>query len=811
MPPLARRYPDLVAWLGVGLLVAFTWTERGPSHALQWPWYLYAQVLVLTPVLWFLTQVSAAGHLHRLGGTLDWALLGFAVAMTAAALLSSHRETCLALLPTVLVPVTTVYAVAQWLARESRGDRRRRLEDGGALFLALASGISLAGWGVSVLVPQLSAGAPLSKLFNTRNEWLLGHSVYTAGLGLLTTTWCAGLARERQGTSRTLWLAGAALGFVNLFSSGSRSGFIGLGLWFIWLFVTEVRAHRWPLRRALLAGIAILAAAAGLTLLHPRTRVIIAEWRSSGTLNTGDRQRLAMAEFGALVLREHPLLGIGPGATPQVYPAYRARLSGGVEAALQLHSTPVQWAADAGLVGLATAGLAAFALWRRRRRAPSTFAAGALLAYAGLAFTDYQLDLPVFAFALGVLIALCTVPGIGNSRPIGRRVTLGVGAALAAAVVGYGTSQIRPLQARNAFALAVEALTDGDRESFETGMASVYRFAPDTAFYRNLHACLLADVRAYPFWFPPIDFGPDRLARADQLLQRSLAIDPEQELPHTHLAWHAVDSRPAEAIQHFRSAAQLIPDKGSLYFGQALAFVRLGRQPEAIRALALELVNDPAFVTSPEWAQAAGLRELASAARQAAARQLERIAQAAPPNDPLGYARRARYSAALLRWLDGDDAALAAALRDAEPLQQEILNWLGGQSVTLAAEPDQAWQYLAAAAAQPQQSAAIIAKRYPKQAPTTESLEEMAAALATKDRRELLRGGALRSPGTQPRIQRERAGYPLLLRNLDAPAPRDPYLVPLNRLVRDFFFPLFPEKGYLPGPVLRQAQSDLGL
>lgn len=812
MPPLARRLPDLVAWLGVALLAAFTLIERGPSHALQWPWFLYAQLLVLTPLLWLIAQGCASGRLHRLGGTLDWALLGFAGSMTAAALLSSHQQACLSLLPTVLVPVSTAYAVAQWFGAETAGGRRRRqLEQGGALFLTVASGVSLVGWTISVILPQLSAGAPFSALFSGRNDWLLGHSVYTAGLGLLTTTWLAGLARERSGRARALCVAGAAIGFLNLFSSGSRSGFIGLGLWFVWLFVTEAQARRWSLRRALLTAAVFAAAAVGLALLHPRTRVIIAEWRSSGTINTGDRQRLAMAEFGALVLREHPLLGIGPGATPLVYAGYRARLSGGVEAALQLHSTPVQWAADAGLVGFASAALCAFTLWRRRRGSPPIFASGALLAYAGLALTDYQLDLPLFAVALGVLIALCARPGINSARPIGRRTALGMSAALAAAVIAYGISQVRPLQARHAFASAIESLSDGDRQSFEAGMELVYRFAPDTAFYRNLHACLLADVRAYPTWFPPVDFGPDRLARADLLLRRSLDIDPTQELPHTHLGWHVVDSQPAEAIAHFRSAAQLIPDKGSLYFGQALALLKLRRLPEATRALAMELVNDPTFVTSPEWAPLAQNRGLVSAARREAAAELDRIVRAAPEHDSLGYARRARYTAALLRWIDGDDTAFAAALDDAEPIQRHILQWLGGQPTTPPTESDLPWRYLAAAAAQPDQAAPILSRRYTGLAPTAEALEEMAAALAASDRRALLRGDAVRAPATQPRIYRERAGYPLLLRNLDAPAPRDPYLPPLNRLVRDFLWPLFPEKGYLPGPVITQAQRDLGL
>lgn len=817
MPPLVRRLPNLLAVGGLVLLAAFSWTEKGPSRALQWPWYLYAQSLVILPILWLLGQLAATGRVARFGALLDLGLLGFAGAAILSALTSGYRDTALAMLPTTLAPVATAYGVALWLGDGNSGQRREHIASFGGVFFSITAAIALGGWIVTRTLPALRAGTPFLSVLNIRNEWLLGHSVYTAGLGLLCTAWLGGLAFERTGHTRLLCLLGAVLGFALLFSAGSRGGFAGFSLWICWLLRNETRRRQWTMRRTATAAAITLAVFASLALLHPRPRLMFNKWRESRAINIGDRQRLAMGEFGAIALREHPLLGFGPGTTPLVYPAYRARLSGGVESALQLHSTPVQWVADAGFPALAAALLTGFGLWWHRRRAPATFASGTLLAYAAFALTDYQLDLPLFAFSVGTLLGLIAHSPLrsansSNVRPqlkISPATSVGIPLALATGI--YLTTQSAPLRARAAFACAIEALEDGDRSAFAVSMQNAHRIAPKETYYFNVHASLLTNLHYYPAWFPPIDFGPGRKTEAIMLLKQSTALDPRQELPYTHLGWLQLEEKPTAALGNFRAAAALIPDKGSLYYGQALALLQLGRTAEAASALAMELVNDPAFVASPEWVYLAQTPGLAFAARDNAVRQLERIADEAPSTDPLGYSRRARYTAALLRWINGDNSALESIREHAEPAQRHTLEWLAGRSDAPPAQPTQPWHYLAKATATPALAAQILVTRYQANPPVLEAVAEMAARLASSDRRALIQGDAITAFSTQPRIYRERIAYPLLMRNLDAPAVRDPYIVPLNRLVRDFLPGLFPEKGYLPGPVLIMAQENLGL
>ena len=459
-------------------------------------------------------------------------------------------------------------------------------------------------------------------------------------------------------------------------------------------------------------------------------------------------------------------------------------------------------------------GAVGIALLRRRWNKPGSFAAGALLAYAGVALTDYQLDLPVFAFAVGALVGLLGLPARATAHehaasapseqpPAAQPILTTV--ALVVLIIAYAISQIQPLRARCAFAAGGEALRDDNPAAFEAAMAEAHRLDPHNAYFLNLHACILADIGAYPTWFRPLNLGPDSLQRAIALFRRSLATTPRQEFPHTHLAWHLLGADPAEAAEHFRTAARLIPDKAGLYYGLGLAFRAQQRPDDAARALAMEMVNNPAFVSSPEWIRLETVPGLAAKARSLAAAQLEQIAARADAPPPAAHRRRALYAAALLRWLGGDDSALPAASAQAEPAQREMLDWLSGKPVPKLNEEIRRWHALAREAALPGSAPAGPGPRPARVIP------EIAAALKTPDRRGLivLTSASPRVP--HPAVHRERPGYNLVMRNVDAPVPRDPGVVTENRIVRDYLSALFPEKGFLPGPELIRSATDLGL
>jgi O-antigen ligase len=70
--------------------------------------------------------------------------------------------------------------------------------------------------------------------------------------------------------------------------------------------------------------------------------------------NASNRDRLAMAKMGVLMVRDYPLTGVGPDMVSMVYPRYRGKVTGAVsQVNSHLHNVPLQIAAERGLPALA--------------------------------------------------------------------------------------------------------------------------------------------------------------------------------------------------------------------------------------------------------------------------------------------------------------------------------------------------------------------------------------------------------------------------------------------------------------------------
>ncbi len=459
------------------------------------------------------------------------------------------------------------------------GDPARRVRLHRAVLVASAV-VAVASLGLWLdLVRQL----PAADVFNARNPYPLGHSNYTAGLAVLMLPTAFAAARTATGRWRALGFAVTAAALILLFTSGSRGGFLGLAA----LLALALCVAPWPRRRKLQVAAAAVLAVALFAAAHPRTRTLFSP-AADRTLAASDVQRSAMLEAGRLMTVDRPLLGWGPGTVPLVYPLYRDRLDGGAENVLQLHSTPVHAAAELGLPAvvalLALLGLVA----RHRGRDP--VAALAVLGYAAFSLTDWQLDVPVFAAALALLAAAVAPPRAPAAPAWAPTV-------LAAATVAT---------------LAVVALLG----------------RPDPTPALNVRALTLAR-------------DPANADQAAALLRDSLALNPAQELAHFNLGWLLVTRDPAAAERHFAAAARLVPDKGGVYFGLGLARLNLGRRDAAVRAFALECLNDPAFLFSPWWRDPA-LAPLRPDAAKHCATFLEKL----PPR-PGSASALARFSAVL--------------------------------------------------------------------------------------------------------------------------------------------------------------------
>jgi O-antigen ligase/tetratricopeptide (TPR) repeat protein len=645
-----------------------------------------------------------------------------AAVLLCSSALSPYRGTSLqaALMP--LAALATFFVVHDWI-HHSWETRARTLSRAIGFFSIAVVVVSLGRW-VTVDLLNSKAILSFSSLFVYRNAQPLGHSNYTAGLALLTLPWLGLLViKTRTVPGRIGWSVALLLALVMLFSSGSRGGMVGLAA----LAIVAIWQARLGKKQLVLAGLAAAAVALALAYAHPRTRtMLLGRVSTVDPLRTSTVQRSAMLSAGQQMGWDRPVLGWGPGTTPLVYPRYRAKLEGGAENVLQLHNTPIQIWADLGLLGagclvgfLVLVGRSGSRI--RRRENYSTLRQGSapyhegdaaqhhgsastnpahgpvavtaiitLVGYVAFALTDYQLDLPVFAFAVALFSALIAQPG--NTEATKRaRVSVQLTSLVALALVAL-LGRADPTPALNTQALSLAANSNSSDQAIA-------------------------------------------------LLRESLALNPDQEIAHFNLGWLLVVRDPAAAERHFLQAAHLVPDKGGVYFGLALARLNRGnRNADASDALALECLNDPLFLTSPWWREPA----IAALRTSALSRFIELAERVASELDRRSdnRARDARYIVALAAWLEGRGA-------------------LGE----------------------------ILARSQ-----TSERVSYFAARPHVPEFNE----APVRS------YRRVRSGYPVLMRKLDLTPPVDLFDVRETILFADELSFLFPAKGWLPSPLLVQ-------
>ncbi|MDP3069231.1 MAG: O-antigen ligase family protein [Opitutaceae bacterium] len=583
--------PTLVGVLwaaGLGGLAVITLAHPGATRMHAWPWSLALAATVLAPALILIRRAFDGGRpLVVPAPAWTWTALGTAAAIITSALTSPYRGPSLLWSAPLLAGIAFFFATFDWLhgVEEPTVARRLKLVVHTVAFLSITAAASLAMW--LYLWPTHGLGDALAG----RNAYTLGHSNYTAGLALLLLPCATSLLRGENRAARMAGLLGIVSALALLFTSGSRAGVIGLAV----LAGAGLLAAPLAPKRKLLLALVLLAAGALFVAANPRTRALLAAAEPADAPNISNVQRAAMATAGVRMGLDRPLLGWGPGTTPLAFPRYRAGLEGGVENALQLHSTPVQLWAELGAAGVA-ALLTLLVLAARRARAQPV-AAIALAGYAVFALFDWQLDVPVFGFMLATLAALLAPSRHAPVSAQGARALGGFVLASLACIVVLGRSDPAPELNARALALTAERTAEND-------------------------------------------------TRAIAFLRESLALNPDQEIAHSNLGWLLVVTDPIAAEQHFRAAARLVPDKGGVYFGLGLACLNQVRSDRAARAFALEGLNDPAFLASPYWrdpaiaalreATAAALAEHIRLARQRlrpstwAAAQLDRVAPLAP-------------------------------------------------------------------------------------------------------------------------------------------------------------------------------------
>ena len=514
---------------------------------------------------------------------------------------------------------------------------------------------SLFLWTTQTWLPQLTQLAKLNQWglnlnydfsdLQSRNWAPMGHQNYVAGFLILLLPILGSLAIAQTGKWRSLWLAGIGLGLVDLYTTSSRGGFLGLGAIVLYGIIVALLRSRISRSWVIVGGSGAIALLGLLIATNNRLKSLVSGLISSfgnPIQGTGELMfRAIAADAGWHIGLEHWLFGAGAGSVVMLYQQYRPQWAGReAEILFQLHSTPVHLWAELGIGAVITFVfllVAISSLWIRLHRSPSWQAHpqdqaiaygvfGSLLGYGMLAITDYQLDVPSISGSLVIVFACMAYLGQVHTKQL---ITLGYYkqprlwlAIIATVYLGAAIAWLVPVnrawQASSVgfiyLSKAKGDLASAKQESLPDVITAIDKFqdrlklanqiAPWEPYYPYQLGWNLSDLAiSYP------NLPQSQAWQKDGLtwMKTAIATNPNNEATYNSAAWLSLRQEGAQSAQeaesYFRRGLELVSTKRSLYFGLGLSLLRQGKTEEGLKAIANEVINDPIFITSPIWTE----------------------------------------------------------------------------------------------------------------------------------------------------------------------------------------------------------------
>jgi len=393
-------------------------------------------------------------------------------------------------------------------------------------------------------------------------------------------------SRFRSRLRRRLGSLALSLAVLILLLTRSRGGAIGLGavaLTGLWMMRHRVSARqRVALLGAFLAlalGIGLVLAQRGVTLTQGSGEVRLESWR-----------------VALVVLREHPLLGSGPGTFGAQLLHYRnpLRLQ---EIHAHAHNMYLTLGAETGAVGLLAAAWMALAFVGALRRRPNP-APGFTLDRAGIvglvgwaahSLVDSFLDkpmVPLYALFLATLVLL--ERGAVSFRRAPRRLMV---VTVLCVIVAGATVWVN--QGHAALHAARVAASEGDWQGAAQWLDRAVALDPDNWFYRQGRAFTYGVLACED----PQEL-PGAIAGYEAYLRRFDDWAPD----HANLAALRHEAgQPTHAVRAINRARQLEPDRPMYDCLLGRYMEAAGRTEEALDAYATCLARSPQWASSPFW------------------------------------------------------------------------------------------------------------------------------------------------------------------------------------------------------------------
>ena len=743
----------LIIQLGFAAYILFTLLPDSSTQIVTFPWVLLWQMGLLCLAIAGLLNLWRKGNpFYLLGSGFDWAIAAGFVTLCLSTMFSQFPNQGMWYSLIAFGYLIALYVTNNFLQaiNQNSNSVNRRVDtnkaddtnntddsdDSAILPILRFLGIlgiaviieSLFLWTTQVWIPQLGQFAKLNQWglnlsydfgdLGSRNAFPMGHQNYVAGFLMLVLPIFASLAIAQKGAQkgsqkgmwRSVWLTAIALGLIDLYTTSSRGGFLGLGTMLVYgTIVALCRNSRHRGLMLLISGSAI-AIFGILIVANNRLRSLISGLMASfnnPTLASGELLfRAIAADTGWRMGLDHWLFGVGAGSAIMFYQQYRPAWAGReAELLFQLHSTPVHLWAELGIGAVITFVcllVAIVSLFIKLHRSVSWQANsqnqaiayglfGSILGYGMLAITDYQLDVP--AISGGLVIVFACLAYLGQVYT-GELITLGyqrqprlwlaiVATIYVVAAIAWLVPVNMAWQASSVgfiyLAKAQNSLGTSKSEDLPEAIAEINKFqdrlklanqlSPWEPYYPYQLGWNLADLAiSYP------NLPQSQVWQKDGLrwIKTAIATNPHNEVSYNAAAWlslrEGTASSAQEAETYFRRGLELYPLKRSLSFGLGVSLLRQGKLNEAIAAMTTEVIHDPIFITSPIWTDAT----FQPLYPQVVA-NLDRLYSNNPSDNP-----SKALNLAVLRWWTGDPKAIAELKQTKNPtavlLAQAIAN-----------------------------------------------------------------------------------------------------------------------------------------
>lgn len=821
----------LIIQLGIAAYILFTLLPNSSSQMVAFPWVMLWQMGLLCFVIAGLLNLwRKSNPFYLLGNGFDWVIGSGFVTLCLSTMFARFPNQGMWYSLTAFGYLIAIYVTNNFLHKSnvdhgSTSGILPILKFQGLLGIAVIVE-SLFIWTTQSWLPRLANLAKLNQWglnlsydfsdLESRNWVPMGHQNYVAGFLMLVLPLFVSLAIAQQGKWRSLWLAGIGLGLIDLYTTSSRGGFLGLGAIVVYAIIVALfRVGRYR-GFVLLGSAGAIAIFSLLITANNRLRSLALGLITSFTNPTqgvGELMfRAISADAGWRMGLDHWLFGAGAGSAVMLYQQYRPQWAGReAEILFQLHSTPVQLWAELGIGAVITflfllVAIASLAIklhksptWQAhpQDQAIAYGLFGSLLGYGILAITDYQLDVPAISGSLVIVFACLAYLGQVHTNEL---ITLGyhkqprlwlaivmtiyLGGAIAWLIpvnMAWQSSSVGFIYLSRARAdldadLVSQKEANKPQERIETSIAIdkfqerlklAHQLAHWEPYYPYQLGWNLADLAIN---YPNLPNSASMRKEGLAWMKTVIATNPNNEVGYNAAAWLSLQENTPSSVKnaetYFRRGLELYPLKRSLNFGLGVSLLRQGKTDEAIAAMTTEVVNDSSFITSPIWAD-----PTFQPLYQKVVANLERIYPAKSIN------------LTMLRWWTGKPNAIAELIETGNPTAVLLANAIANDTNALQSvkqNPQTALEMVISAWLNPDQRDKLLERAYvfassslpdERSAAVVKAMSERMAQVTNFD-------NWLRQPlaANSPLVfnyRRARLGFGVVSRHIDGVIPLD--------------------------------------